>query len=50
MSNQVFETAASAVQARNRIRDHIYQTPLLPAKQVGKADGSEVLFKAENFQ
>jgi threonine dehydratase len=50
MSNKVFETAASAVQARNRIRDHIYQTPLIPARTVGKDNQSTVLFKAENFQ
>ncbi|KAH7116135.1 putative threonine dehydratase [Dendryphion nanum] len=50
MSNKVLETAASAVQARARIRDHIYQTPLIPARQVGKDNGSAVLFKAENFQ
>ncbi|KAF2663443.1 threonine dehydratase [Microthyrium microscopicum] len=50
MSNKVPETAAGAVRARVRIRDHIYQTPLIPARQVGKDDGSSVLFKAENFQ
>ncbi|KAF2844706.1 threonine dehydratase [Plenodomus tracheiphilus IPT5] len=50
MSNKVFETAASTVQARNRIREHIYETPLLPAQHTGKANGSTILFKAENFQ
>lgn len=50
MSHDVLRTAASAVQARTRIRDHIYQTPLLPAKQTGNDHGSTVLFKAENFQ
>ncbi|KAL0939963.1 threonine dehydratase catabolic [Colletotrichum truncatum] len=50
MSKSVFETAAASVQARNRIRNHIFQTPLIPAKVVGKDDGSKVLFKAENFQ
>ena len=50
MSNNVFETATSALRARQRIRDHIYQTPLIPAREVGKNYGSTVLFKAENFQ
>ncbi|KAB8072593.1 tryptophan synthase beta subunit-like PLP-dependent enzyme [Aspergillus leporis] len=44
------EAAASAVQARNRIREHIYQTPLIPSRVKGKANGANVLFKAENFQ
>ncbi|GAB1201316.1 hypothetical protein APSETT444_010707 [Aspergillus pseudonomiae] len=50
MQNSVYETAASAVQARNRIRSHIYQTPLIPARAQGKSNGAKVLFKAENFQ
>lgn len=50
MQTIVFETAAAAVRARARIRDHIYQTPLLPARKAGKAEGATVLFKAENFQ
>ncbi|KAE8359942.1 tryptophan synthase beta subunit-like PLP-dependent enzyme [Aspergillus caelatus] len=50
MQNSVFETAASAVQARNRIRSHIYQTPLIPSRVQGKSHGAKVLFKAENFQ
>ncbi|RFU80656.1 threonine dehydratase [Trichoderma arundinaceum] len=50
MKDIVFETAASAVQARNRIRHHIYQTPLIPARTTGKANSANVLFKAENFQ
>lgn len=50
MSDKVSETAASAARARNRIGDHIYQTPLIPARQVGRDNGSTVLFKAENFQ
>ncbi|KAJ5864956.1 tryptophan synthase beta subunit-like PLP-dependent enzyme [Penicillium soppii] len=44
------EIAASSVEARCRISDHIYQTPLIPAKQVGRDQGATVLFKAENFQ
>jgi len=50
MASSFFETAASAVQARNRIRHHIYQTPLIPAREVGQDCGAKVLFKAENFQ
>lgn len=44
------EIAAASVQARDRIRQHIYQTPLLPAKRVGQDFNAKVLFKAENFQ
>lgn len=43
-------TAAAAVRARRRIRDHIYETPLIPARQLGEAYGSVLQFKAENFQ
>ncbi|KAL7788926.1 tryptophan synthase beta subunit-like PLP-dependent enzyme [Trichoderma ceciliae] len=50
MHDNFVETAASAVRARNRIRHHIYQTPLVPARTTGKANGANVLFKAENFQ
>ena len=50
MQNSVYETAASAVQARNRIRSHIYQTPLIPSRVQGKSNNARVLFKAENFQ
>ncbi|KAF4494846.1 3-hydroxyaspartate ammonia-lyase [Fusarium agapanthi] len=44
------EIAAASVQARSRIRHHIYQTPLIPAKKVGRDLKANVLFKAENFQ
>ncbi|THX74594.1 hypothetical protein D6C85_08802 [Aureobasidium pullulans] len=44
------EIAASSVQARQRIRNHIYQTPLIPARSTGKSTNATVLFKAENFQ
>ncbi|KAJ5971883.1 tryptophan synthase beta subunit-like PLP-dependent enzyme [Penicillium vulpinum] len=44
------EIAASAVQARTRISNHIYQTPLIPARQIGRDHDAKVLFKAENFQ
>jgi threonine dehydratase len=50
MSDPFFETAANAVKARNRIREHIYQTPLIPTRKVGQDHGANVLFKAENFQ
>ncbi|KAF2029579.1 putative threonine dehydratase [Setomelanomma holmii] len=50
MSKNVIKTTASAVQARTRTRDHIYQTPILPARHVGKDNGSTILSKAENFQ
>lgn len=39
------ESAAASVQARSRIRPHIYETPLLPARSEPK-----LFFKAENFQ
>jgi threonine dehydratase len=45
-----YESAAASVQARRRIRDHIYQTPLIPARKTGKKHDAKVLFKAENFQ
>ncbi|KAM0545414.1 hypothetical protein ACHAPJ_011319 [Fusarium lateritium] len=44
------ESAAASVQARERIRKHIYETPLLPAKKIGQSCNAKVLFKAENFQ
>jgi threonine dehydratase len=50
MSLSLHETAAKAVQARSRIRHHIYQTPLIPARKIGQDHDAKVLFKAENFQ
>lgn len=50
MTNKVLEIAANAVQARKRIRNHIYQTPVIPARSAGRGHGATVLFKAENFQ
>ncbi|TDZ28571.1 putative threonine dehydratase [Colletotrichum spinosum] len=50
MPPSFLETAAAAVQSRKRIRDHIYQTPLLPARAAGRDHNVRVLFKAENFQ
>lgn len=46
----IHETAAASVQARRRIRQHIYETPLIPARKTGLSHGCKVLFKAENFQ
>lgn len=45
MDHLVLEQAALAVKARQRIRDYVYETPLLPAR----SDAS-LFFKAENFQ
>ncbi|WYZ45950.1 hypothetical protein EsH8_IX_000175 [Colletotrichum jinshuiense] len=50
MSLSLHEVAASAVRARTRIRDHVYQTPLIPARAAGRRHDAKVLFKAENFQ
>ncbi|MBQ0823881.1 pyridoxal-phosphate dependent enzyme [Microvirga terrae] len=50
MNSIVLETAARSVQARRRIRPHIFETPLLPSRQIGRETGSSVYFKAENFQ
>ncbi|KAL6910211.1 tryptophan synthase beta subunit-like PLP-dependent enzyme [Trichoderma evansii] len=50
MSDKVLQSAANSVQARSRIREHIYKTPLIPARVAGKAKNANVLFKAENFQ
>lgn len=45
MKDIVLEQAALSVQTRRRIRDYVYETPLLPAR----SDAS-LFFKAENFQ
>ncbi len=50
MNSIVLESAARSVQARRRIRSHIYETPLLPSRRIGRDAGSSVFFKAENFQ
>ncbi|TDZ49594.1 putative threonine dehydratase [Colletotrichum trifolii] len=50
MPPSFLETAAAAVQSRKRIREHIYQTPLIPARAAGRDHNVRVLFKAENFQ
>lgn len=44
------ETATASVQARHRIKQHIYETPLIPARKTGQDHAAKVLFKAENFQ
>ncbi|TGJ79922.1 hypothetical protein E0Z10_g8835 [Xylaria hypoxylon] len=44
------ETAACAVQARSRIRNHIYETPLVPSRTAKNATNLKLLFKLENFQ
>jgi threonine dehydratase len=50
MISIVLEAAARSVQARRRIHSHIYETPLLPSRQIGREAGSSLFFKAENFQ
>jgi threonine dehydratase len=50
MSLSVQDVAAIAVQARSRIHHHLYQSPLIPARQIGCDREAKVLFKAENFQ
>lgn len=50
MSVSQQDFAARAVQARRRIHHHIYQSPLIPARQIGHDHEARVLFKAENFQ
>lgn len=47
MTDIVTASAARSVQARRRIRPHIYETPLIPARN---GHGGTLLFKAENFQ
>lgn len=44
------QVAAGAVQARQRISNIIFQTPLLPSQTIGKEAGCNLAFKAENFQ
>lgn len=50
MNPDVLDIAARSVQARKRIRSFIYETPLIPSRQIGREVGSTVLFKAENMQ
>jgi threonine dehydratase len=50
MNNSVLESAARSVQARRRIRSYVYETPLLPSRQIGRDINSTISFKAENFQ
>lgn len=44
MTDLILASAARSVQARHRIRAHVYEAPLLPARRAG------LWFKAENFQ
>jgi hypothetical protein len=48
MSRTVADVAASALQIRTRICDHVYQMPLIPARIVERS--STTLFKAEIFE
>lgn len=50
MQPTYLETAAQAVQARARIRSHVYQTPVIPSRKNTDSNGTKLLFKAENFQ
>ena len=50
MNSDIVTIASDAVRASNRIRDHVYQTSLIPARSIGKDETTNVLFKAENFQ
>jgi len=50
MNSTISETAQNAVQARKRIADYIYSTPLLPSRTLGDGYGCDLRFKAENFQ
>ncbi len=45
MNDLVTASAAASVRARRRIRPHIFETPLIPARS-----SANLLFKAENFQ
>ncbi|HEY7689099.1 MAG TPA: pyridoxal-phosphate dependent enzyme [Dongiaceae bacterium] len=46
----VLESAARSVEARRRIKDYIYETPLLRSRHLGEEHKSNLFFKAENFQ
>lgn len=50
MKPDIAGSAARSMQARARIRPHVYETPLLPAARLHDELGSSLLFKAENFQ
>lgn len=50
MKPTLLETAQNAAQARARIADYVYQTPLLPSRTLGDELGCDLRFKAENFQ
>ena len=46
----VHSTAASAVRAHRRIKDNIFETPLIPSKVIGPEAKVDLRFKCENFQ
>lgn len=46
----VRESAARSAQARTRLCDLVYETPVIPSRSIGPACGSRLLFKAENLQ
>jgi threonine dehydratase len=50
MNAAVLDIAARSVRARRRIRDFIYETPLIPSRAIGRETQSTVLLKAENHQ
>lgn len=50
MSERILRSAARSMQARRRIADMIYQTPVLPSLLLGDKTGCGLRFKAENFQ
>ncbi|MEP1933414.1 MAG: pyridoxal-phosphate dependent enzyme [Paracoccaceae bacterium] len=50
MNSELSDTARNAAEARTRITDYIYQTPLLPSRALGDEYGCDLRFKAENFQ
>lgn len=49
MQDIVFQSAAASVRARGRIRNLIYETPLIPARMAAGTT-AKLFFKAENFQ
>lgn len=50
MNDLVAATAEASRAAQNRIASLIYETPLLPSRSIGAETGTNLYFKAENFQ
>ncbi len=46
----IHTVAAAAIRARRRIKDDVYETPLIPSKSIGPQSDTDLRFKAENFQ